>query len=63
MQERIPVIMASDPPDATDLCQPLMKELLTVSNAFSIEVLDRFGTALCERLFLVYCDVSDKSHH
>lgn len=32
------MIMASDPPDAADLCQPLMKELLTVSNAYSIEV-------------------------
>lgn len=38
MQDRIPVIMASDPPDALDLCLPLMKDLLTVSNNFNIEV-------------------------
>jgi hypothetical protein len=30
--------MASDPPDAADLCQPLLKELLIVSNNFNIEV-------------------------
>jgi hypothetical protein len=37
-QERLPVIMASDPPDALDLCLPLTKELLTVSNAYNISV-------------------------
>lgn len=31
--------MASDPPDALDLCVPLMKELLTVSNNFNLQVL------------------------
>jgi hypothetical protein len=30
--------MASDPPDAADLCLPLTKELLTVGNAYNIEV-------------------------
>lgn len=37
-QTRIPLIMASNPPDARDLCVPLVKELLTVANAFNIEV-------------------------
>jgi hypothetical protein len=30
--------MAADPPDASDLCLPLIKELLTVSNAYNIQV-------------------------
>lgn len=32
------MIMATKPPDARDLCVPLVKELLTVANAFNIEV-------------------------
>ncbi|KAJ1425023.1 hypothetical protein B484DRAFT_451309 [Ochromonadaceae sp. CCMP2298] len=50
--ERIPVILRGSPPDAHDLCLPLLKELLVTTNAYNLPDFDAARAAAVLSLLL-----------